>query len=1339
MSPFRQDQFIQSHPSAASISDVKNYDAGHSVRRATGSISNAPLRSTPTKVDRSLSCLNDFNSKSLSASKLIPCRKRKVVQHGVINQFPPVAVSILFESIPWWIYTLDEERLVSLHFPQYSSYEDLSSTLQSQDQGLPILRLINTFDKALFHFNRVHKPVDLVLICGRIQFFTTLWNDTGYPSSWIFCTDVHQKLRFLPEFPFKLHRAVHHHYGGPTKYEFLWSSSCSLEFPRSDLLRTIGDFLDFSIRPQPCSQSPLSKHFETSSLLPVQGIFSTICYPTHFSYTGFGVRALTASELAHVFGVPSKYVHFFELGHFPFPPIQILDGLFDSWSRASLSSVRKIQKVEFCVPTPSPIEDSAPVFLHDIKKLLPAAWSFSAPSADKAAKADDAAVNFSMWDNRITMIWPRAHLLVPALRKLLLRRQQRLMYIEFQTFLRRKYGPIRDIYFSHIGRIYDLFFCNHTGGSSTCIYTHRDASQFDIEIKRIREDLKASKFYQLRTDVRKGTEGLHGFCESSFFNWNKGSSLFFWRWHPGLQRVARDGFPAQINSTLPNSYKKSRPPKANVYQKILSKLNKSLSRGYLIPERFSKINNLIDFFAVPKAEDIRMVQNGSSCGLNKAVWASNFWLPNASSMTRVLGFNYKAVDLDLGEMFLNFPLHKELVSYSGMDLSPYKRDLTEFIKSTKFENSNNLYVVNGRNWMGLRPSPEWSCRFYYLAEEFIRGNEKEPQNPLRWDRVVLNLIGNSDFNPALPNVFKWNEKAQKLAGEIKAYVDDLRALGWSLEHAWQIAHLIACRLQFLGIQDAARKRRIDQGPWAGAIYLTNKDSIKKTVTQEKWDKAKNYISDIQNCLKQNSNYSFNFKYLEQVRGFLCHLALTFEIIFPFLKGFHLTLCSHLPRRNEEGWKINELEWLGYMEEAKIKGTMSVEEIDQLINLKYDPKLRPNTVKPLPRFLKSISALESLFSCREPPKVTVRTSAVQFIVYGFADASKSGFGSSIEYSDGVCYRIGTWSRDDDCNSSNFREFSNIVETIEEEVEAGKLKNTTLILATDNTTVESALYKGNSTSELLFDLVVRFKTLELQSGSRFIVTHVSGERMKYQGTDGISRGQLREGISLGTSMISYCPWGLSASQRSPEIISWCRSTFDPKLEVLTPCQWFTRGHDHDGGYYDERKMYRLNIRHGTYLWEPPPAAADAALEEIRKARLKRRASTHIILVPRLCTTLWLKQLYKASDIVLYLPACNSPWPSTMFEPIVIGILFPYSRYYPWQFKGTPRLLAARREMQKLLQEANLDSGSLLHEFFTTTRKISSLSEHLVRKLLFFGKSNGVPYSSAGGTGRKRQKRQ
>ena len=55
---------------------------------------------------------------------------------------------------------------------------------------------------------------------------------------------------------------------------------------------------------------------------------------------------------------------------------------------------------------------------------------------------------------------------------------------------------------------------------------------------------------------------------------------------------------------------------------------------------------------------------------------------------------------------------------------------------------------------GWNQSPELSTAYYYWAEEFIRSNHLDKQNPLRWDKVVLNLIGNENVNPSLPNVFK---------------------------------------------------------------------------------------------------------------------------------------------------------------------------------------------------------------------------------------------------------------------------------------------------------------------------------------------------------------------------------------------------------------------------------------------------------------------------------------------------------------------------------------------------------------------------------------------------------
>ena len=250
---------------------------------------------------------------------------------------------------------------------------------------------------------------------------------------------------------------------------------------------------------------------------------------------------------------------------------------------------------------------------------------------------------------------------------------------------------------------------------------------------------------------------------------------------------------------------------------------------------------------------------------------------------------------------------------------------------------------------------------------------------------------------------------------------------------------------------------------------------------------------------------------------------------------------------------------------------------------------------------------------------------------------------------------------------------------------------------------------------------FKRLELHTGSRFLVTHVSGERMKAQGTDGLSRGQLREGVSLGLAMNAFCPWGNSALQRSPDLKLWLQSWIGSDLEVLTPSQWFTRGHDHFSGNYDCRGFWRLTTKPGRYLWDPPLAAADAMMEEVRKAALKRTQSTHFILLPRLFTPLWLKQVYKACDAVLTIPCTHSFWSKTQYEPLFLGIIFPHLTVHPYRLKGTFKMLSMERQVCKLLQDANLDTRNILYKFLSETRNFSSMSEGVLRKVLYYGRKD------------------
>jgi hypothetical protein len=104
-------------------------------------------------------------------------------------------------------------------------------------------------------------------------------------------------------------------------------------------------------------------------------------------------------------------------------------------------------------------------------------------------------------------------------------------------------------------------------------------------------------------------------------------------------------------------------PKQEAFELLLPRFQAILTRGYVVSNQDATeitdledfIMSYIDYFGVDKADNIRVLYNGASCGLNNTVWAPNFWLPTAKSATRVLNFDYCGVDLDLGEMFLNFP------------------------------------------------------------------------------------------------------------------------------------------------------------------------------------------------------------------------------------------------------------------------------------------------------------------------------------------------------------------------------------------------------------------------------------------------------------------------------------------------------------------------------------------------------------------------------------------------------------------------------------------------------------------------------------------------------------
>ena len=320
-------------------------------------------------------------------------------------------------------------------------------------------------------------------------------------------------------------------------------------------------------------------------------------------------------------------------------------------------------------------------------------------------------------------------------------------------------------------------------------------------------------FSQLLKEAIAGASALRHECRSSWWTWN-GSTLFFWRWPDPRQRLAAlRGIPVRVAGRFPRNRRKQRPPAPDKRALVASKLDTVRDRGYV---GAGNIVSLTDYFDVPKGEsDIRMVYNVTSSGLNNAIWAPPFWLPTAASALRCMTFESFCVDLDLGEMFLNFPLDEDLRPFAGIDLTPVQEFLDDYKDSGRTPRTT-LWEWWTRVFMGLKASPYNAICHYYWAEELARGPPDDATSPLRYDKVVLNLPGAADYDPTNPRVQKINNGTGKVAGDLTTFVDDLRAMGPSPDQAWLVARRIASRLQHLGIQDAPRKRRApSQNPAQG--------------------------------------------------------------------------------------------------------------------------------------------------------------------------------------------------------------------------------------------------------------------------------------------------------------------------------------------------------------------------------------------------------------------------------------------------------------------------------------------------------------------------------------------
>eukprot|EP00986_Skeletonema_menzelii_P013615 scaffold8081_cov83-Skeletonema_menzelii.AAC.2 len=843
--------------------------------------------------------------------------------------------------------------------------------------------------------------------------------------------------------------------------------------------------------------------------------------------------------------------------------------------------------------------------------------------------------------------------------------------------------------------------------------------------------------------------------EANWFEYKSGSTLHYFRFPIFYQGIAKEGVRVFFEKDGPTSMR-AQPPVAdeNARAVLRSKVGKVIKRGYLFGSGI-RLRSLIRYFAVPKTDkDFRIVYDATANNLNEAVWAPSFWLPTVDTLVRYVDAESWMMDRDMGDMFLNFPLDRRVWPYTGLNLESLF-DGTDEEDATILKMAGSYWVHWGRCLMGFKPSPYNSIKTAMVVEEVARGDRQCDENPFQWNHIRLNLPGNVDYDPSL----SWISKMRKdglIACDVFTFVDDERVTGATRELTWQAGHRLAYIQAYLGLQDAARKlRELSKrgGAWSGSVVHTISDvGVCVLTTEEKWKRFRDIIEKWR-VRVERGDQKLDHKELQKDRGFCVHVCNNYPAMKPFLKGFHLSLEMWRGNRDAEGWKLptrlhnikeeSDEDVSAYEDEEEVHVDMDEVVLDQKLDEEYQSNGDTATTAtdltgendqehvevlrapasgettPAKRFLDDLKALSNLSETDSPPVRVVRSKTVISAVYGFGDASGKGFCGTLGYHDHVNYRIGVWGPDEESESSNYKELRNLVETCEEEALAGRLFNAEFFLFTDNSTAEACFYRGSSKSKLLHELVVRLRKLEMDYNLTIHLIHVAGDRMIDQGTDGGSRGSLLEGVLAGKPMLDFVDLAKTAMERHEPLLDWIRGwTNDKSLSPLTPEEWFVKAHGIWGGKINSDGIWMPlhEKKYQVHLWSPPPAVADAALEELLKARHKRSDTYHIITIPRLMTPRWRRLFSKVVDFSCEIPAGSAQWPANMFEPLWLGIVLPFTIHRPWQLKRAPLLLELEREMRQVLKSGEGDGGGhILRKLWSLNTRLSKLPPSLARQVL------------------------
>ena len=109
-------------------------------------------------------------------------------------------------------------------------------------------------------------------------------------------------------------------------------------------------------------------------------------------------------------------------------------------------------------------------------------------------------------------------------------------------------------------------------------------------------------------------------------------------------------------------------------------------------------------------------------------------------------------------------------------------------------------------------------------------------------------------------------------------------------------------------------------------------------------------------------------------------------------------------------------------------------------------------------------------------------------------------------------------------------------------------------------------------------------------------------------------------------------------------------------------------------------------------------------------------------------WRRLFHKACDLFFAVDPGPAFWPSDMYEPLFVGIIFPFIRHRPWSLKRAPLMVGMGRELRRLSKESDFAPGCLLRKLLRLPRRLARVSPSVARGVLHMPGEDSVPDGSA-----------